>query len=203
MANMFSRKTDKQIPKTLAECTKGVATVDNLHAWAERLENWGKTLLVLLITTGIVSTIIEGISIADIDEDQVFITCLSSIIKWGFYAFVEYCLYHVLALLISALASITQNTIVSANVALYEATKDTSNNEAQTNSSEKTVESQKTSFNSQPIEHSTPATGCAAVSAPPLTSIPADDGDIICPVCGKKQRSTRQVCWSCGQKFKK
>lgn len=42
-----------------------------------------------------------------------------SIIQWGIYAFLEYCTYHVLALLIGALASIVQNTKVHTDIALY------------------------------------------------------------------------------------
>ena len=184
MANMFSGKTDKQIPKTLSDCTKRDYTVANLHSWAERLENWGKTLLVLLITTGIVSTIIEGISIADIDEDLVFITCLSSIMKWGFYAFVEYCLYHVLALLISALASITQNTIITANIALYEAAE---------NEGYKPTDS---------IPSATQAAASAArANTPSSNKIVAENGDIICPKCGTRTQAGKKACWSCGKIF--
>ena len=125
MANMFSGKSDKLIPKTLAECTQRDATVTNLHIWAERLESWGQILFVILIIIGIISTITDTVTMADIDEDMAFMTCITSAITWGIYAFIEYCAYHVLALLISALASITQNTIISANVALYEASGNT------------------------------------------------------------------------------
>ena len=125
MANMFSGKTNKQIPTSLNECTQEDATVSNLHTWAKRLENWGQILFVILIIIGIISTIAETINMADINEDMAFMTCITSAITWGLYAFIEYCAYHVLALLISALASITQNAIISANVALYQAAKST------------------------------------------------------------------------------
>ncbi len=123
MENMFSGKTEKKVPKTLSECTQSDATVDNLHAWAERLENWGAIFFVVLIIVGIIATVVETIQVADVNEDMAFSAFLTSAITWGVYAFIEYCVYHALALLISALASITQNTMVSANVALYEAAK--------------------------------------------------------------------------------
>ena len=123
MANMFSGKQEKHIPKTLSECTRSDATVDNLHAWAERLENWGAIFFVVLIIVGIISTVVETIQVADVNEDMAFSTFLTSAITWGVYAFIEYCAFHVLALLISALACITQNTMISADVALYEAAK--------------------------------------------------------------------------------
>lgn len=121
MANMFSGKISKRIPKTLEECVQSDATVTNLHIWAERLESWGAVLCAVLIIIGVISTIIATVNMADVNEDLIFSTCLTSIITWGLYAFIEYCVYHVLALLISALASITQNTIISANVALLNA----------------------------------------------------------------------------------
>jgi len=123
MADMFTGKSEKQIPETLSECTSPDATASNLHDWSGKLENWGKILFVILIIIGIISTIVDTVNMADINEDMAFVTCITSAIIWALYAFIEYCAYHVLALLISALASITQNTIISANVALYEASQ--------------------------------------------------------------------------------
>ena len=50
---------------------------------------------------------------------EIFIPLL---LETALYAFLEYCAYHILALLIGALASIVQNTKISANVALYNTT---------------------------------------------------------------------------------
>lgn len=123
MSNMFSEKSEKQIPKTLADCTAQDETATNLHLWAEQLEIWGSFLFKALVVIGIISTVADAINTAAISDrvEMVVIACISSVITWALYAFIEYCAYHVLALLISALASITQNTIISANVALYEA----------------------------------------------------------------------------------
>lgn len=125
MTNMFSNKTEKQIPKTLNDCVKADATVANLHTWAERLERWGKFLFWILIVIGVISTIFDTIDARDrgIDEELFVGVILTSAMSWALYAFIEYCAYHVLALLVSALASITQNTIISANVALLEASQ--------------------------------------------------------------------------------
>ena len=124
---MFSNKSKKTVPQTLSECIQEDATVTNLHGWAERLEKWGSTLFIFLIIIGIIFTISNTVEIADIDDEMVFSTLITTAATWGLYAFIEYCTYHVLALLISALASITQHTIISANVALYEAVKDSTN----------------------------------------------------------------------------
>lgn len=121
MSNMFSGKSNKQIPQNLSECTREDATATNLHYWSERLESWGHFVFIFLIVIGIFSTVIDTYTVAQADEEMALVTCFSSIIEWGLYAFLEYCAYHVLALLISALASITQNTIITANVSLYDA----------------------------------------------------------------------------------
>ena len=135
MANMFSGNNETQIPRNLSECTKVNATVTNLHNWSERLEKWGKILFWIIVIFGIIVSIVEMSETQELrqlyrdslkeymelpSELEVF---LNKLLTWGFYAFLEYCAYHVLALLISALASITQNTIISANVALYEASQ--------------------------------------------------------------------------------
>ena len=137
MANMFSGNTERAIPKNLSECTKTNATVANLHNWSEWLEKWGKIIFWVIVIIGAVVSVVEAVDTHEFRSEyryeleelerlgtpvptvaEVFI---SNILTWGFYAFLEYCAYHVLALLISALASITQNTMISANVALYNA----------------------------------------------------------------------------------
>ena len=122
--SMFSRPNEKKIPQKLSDCTQTDNTADNLYTWAETLARLGSFLLVALIIVGVLSTITDAAAIAEVDEDLIFSTVLTSIAKWGIYAFIEFCVYRVLALLISALATITQNTVVSANVALYKAHKD-------------------------------------------------------------------------------
>lgn len=51
---------------------------------------------------------------------EIFIPLL---LETALYAFIEYCTYHVLALLISSLASIVQHTKITANIALYNCAK--------------------------------------------------------------------------------
>ena len=124
MSNMFSNKDRKYIPRTLADCIQPDGTVIHLHGWAERIESWGKTLFGILIVIGILITIVATIVAARVGDGMGFTVFIISAISWGISAFIEYLAYHAIALLISALASITQNTAISANVALYEASKD-------------------------------------------------------------------------------
>ena len=186
MANMFTGKSKKQIPKTLSECTSPDATASNLHYWSEKLENWGQILFVILIIIGIISTIVDTVNMADINEDMAFATCITSAITWALYAFIEYCAYHVLALLISALASITQNTIISANVALYEASKNCTDSTPQPAATQHTpiFSDKNTDSYSQTVNRTT-----------------APDGMWACKNCGTHNSLNYGQCKKCG-KFK-
>ena len=128
MKNMFTGHSQKKVPKTLNDCIKPDGVSSNLWIWAERLEKWGSVLFGLIIIFGIINMISTGVTTyqeIDIlgDEDAATLATvfavLTSLFTYALYAFLEYCAYHAIALLIGALASIVQNTNVSANLALY------------------------------------------------------------------------------------
>ena len=177
MANMFSNKTEKKIPKTLNDCVKPDATVANLHTWAERLESWGKFLFKALIVIGIISTIFDAVEVSDVDEELILGAIITSATSWALYAFIEYCAYHVLALLVSALASITQNSIISANVALLEASQH-----------HEYIETPTTQNVNMPKSAPKPA---------PRKNIP--DGHKACWACGHVQPKSNMSCSKCGE----
>ncbi len=93
-----------------------------------RLETLGKILFVAIIVIGVITAITssfyEDISIYSYRTETKF--------DWGMFflqlmdtaltAFIEYCVYHVVALLIGALASITQNTRATARILEYKET---------------------------------------------------------------------------------
>jgi len=183
MANMFSGKSEKQIPRNLDECAQPDTTASNLHYWSERLENWGQRLFVILIIIGVFSTIAVMFNMSDIDDGEGFMICITTAVTWGLYAFIEYCAYHVLALLISALASITQNTIIAANVALYNAS---------INQTEPTA----TSI----VPEATPSV--ANMSTPLKTTAQketAEYGTWVCKNCGTNNKDSYFQCKKCGQ----
>ena len=188
MANMFSGMEEKRIPNSLAECTRCNETVTNLYSWAERLENWGEKLFVVLIIIGILSTIVNTVNIIEVDEDLVFVTAVTSIITWAIYAFIEYCTYHVLALLISALANITQNTIITANVALFDAAK---KGDTQTYAEPSTVTNASTP-NRAPVFRDAPSDSYAYNSLAPA-------GMWKCSHCGTNNKNDSGQCKKCGQ----
>ena len=120
MKNMFSNNTKKHIPNDFKECYKTDSITENLWVWAERLEKWGGILFFILIIVGILDTVFSTITTT---SDTVAIYVVSNALLWGLYAFIEYCAYHVIALLVGSLATIVQNTKITANIALYNAAK--------------------------------------------------------------------------------
>ncbi len=143
MANMFSGNVDKRIPKDLKDCYKTDSITQNLWGWCERLEKWGYILCVIMVFAGIIAIISNAVETAQLLDEynidtyeirelmaeegikvkSVFEVVVEDIIKWSLYCFLEYCAYHILALLIGSLATIVQHTKISANIALYNSAK--------------------------------------------------------------------------------
>ena len=125
---MFTGHSQKKVPKTLNECIKPDGVSSNLWILAERLEKWGSILLSLIIVFGIINTIFTGVSTYhEIDYNrngdgaarETVFAVITSLFTCAILAFLEYCAYRAVALLIGSLASIVQNTNISANLALY------------------------------------------------------------------------------------
>lgn len=109
---------ERKVPKTLEGCLEVDPLSESLWNWAENLERFGKILLVILLVCGLIVVIYAGIAAEDAHE-SVWGAVLSTGFTWIFYAFIEYCAYHALSLLMSALATIVQNTTIAANIAAY------------------------------------------------------------------------------------
>ena len=145
MENMFSGNQEKKIPKSFKDCYKTDGITKNLWLWCERLEKWGFILFWILIVIGIVDTIIAGINAHQLIEQigaetveeireasaemgieipTVFEALVNNLLSWTLYSFLEYCAYHILALLVGSLATIVQHTKITANIALYNSAKD-------------------------------------------------------------------------------
>ncbi|MBR5223524.1 MAG: hypothetical protein IKV81_05120 [Clostridia bacterium] len=144
MANMFSGNQEKKIPKDFKDCYKTDSITKNLWLWCERLEKWGKILFWILIVIGVIDTIMAGINAHQLIEEigaetveeireasaelgieipTVFEALVNNLLSWTLYSFLEYCAYHILALLIGSLASIVQHTKITANISLYNSAK--------------------------------------------------------------------------------
>ena len=210
MANMFSGNIEKEIPKDLKECCKTDAITHNLWVWCERLERWGFRICIALAVIGIITIIsnaVETVQLLDelnidmgeirtaaaeygIEIKSIFEIVVEGILTWTFYCFLEYCTYHVLALLIGSLATIIQNTKISANVAIYnlskEESKTTANNEQQKEDTDKqNCDENSTVLRQQPF----------------FTNSKDENNTMICPFCKFEQPIGRKVCWHCGAAF--
>ena len=144
MANMFSGNQEKKIPRNFKDCYKTDSITQNLWLWCERLEKWGCILFWILIVIGVIDTIIAGINAHQLIEQigaetveeireasakmgieipTVFEALVNNLLSWTLYSFLEYCAYHILALLVGSLATIVQHTKITANIALYTTAK--------------------------------------------------------------------------------
>ncbi len=123
---MFKGMEKKRIPKTIAECIEPNATVVELNNWANKIETWGNILFWFVAAIGAIVTVIVCVNASNWED------FLTSFLVLAFATvmcvIVEYGLFHFIALRLSALASITQNTAVSANVALFQAMKENESN---------------------------------------------------------------------------
>lgn len=135
MANMFYGSMDKQKPNDLESCYKSHDVERGLWSWSGTIEDWGKILFWIIVIAGIINSITTSIvsteeirgtfyTYTETKTEFSFEIFLTSLLSTGFYAFLEYCLYHIVALLIGSLASIVQNTRITADIAIYKAAKD-------------------------------------------------------------------------------
>ena len=144
MANMFSGNQEKKIPKSFKDCYKTDSITQNLWLWCEKLEKWGFILFWIIIVIGVIDTITAGINAHQLIEEigaetveeireasaemgieipTVFEALVNNLFSWTLYSFLEYCAYHVLALLVGSLATIVQHTKITANITLYNSAK--------------------------------------------------------------------------------
>ena len=117
----------KAIPKNFEECYKTDKVTYNLWVWAERLERWGFRICIFMASIGAIQAILIGLGVSEFydaynmtpEYDSVLVAVFVCLVSWAFYCFLEFCAYHILALLVGSLATIVQNTKITANVALY------------------------------------------------------------------------------------
>lgn len=112
----------KQIPRTLEDCTKD-ETASKVQKWADRMEDWGAILCFLLVVIGLLMAFLSAGTVEKVSDDSYALTFFLTFLPWCVYAVIAHFAFRIAAVLLEALASITLNTAVSANLALYEATQ--------------------------------------------------------------------------------
>ncbi len=108
------------MPKGLNECSGNDSLSGDLWHWASITETIGKVLAVII---GIVGLFI-AYSVAGAGWEFNFFLFLILLIVAGVGAFIQYILFHLIALLIGALAGIYQNTKKAARLKAYELWRD-------------------------------------------------------------------------------
>lgn len=137
MSNMFKETSKYSKPISVEDSVKTDRVINNLWCWCSRIETLGMVLFLILIIIGVITAVISGFETIGINysgKPKVefnFGTFIVNLINSALYAFIEYCAYHIIALLIGALASITQHTKATAKLLEYQLSKDDpiSNNE--------------------------------------------------------------------------
>lgn len=185
MANMFSGNIEKEIPKNLKDCYAVDSTSQNLWIWCQRLEGWGKFLFWVIIIVGLIISILAANTTKDISDELYRYTDTESsvnsivlIISFGITAicaFIEYCTYHAIALLIASLATIVQNTKITANVALYNTAK-------------------KDGLLNKETENSASSTQFKSVNGTPINK-----NSWICKECRTENNISNMSCKNCGK----
>ena len=126
--NMFTDLEKRKIPKSLQRCLETDPVSANLWRWCQRLESLGLFLFWAIIVAGSIiaftTAFVETGEGRYADTEFDFWLFVFNLAKTALYAYLEYIVYHVLALLIGSAASVVQNTKISADVALYRAAVD-------------------------------------------------------------------------------
>lgn len=125
---MFKEAEKHVTPISLEDSVKTDAVIRNLWSWSSSIESLGKFLFWAIIIIGVITAVTSSFY----EVSSVYNYRTETKFDWGMfflqlvdtalYAFIEYCVYHVVALLIGALASITQNTRATARILEYKET---------------------------------------------------------------------------------
>ena len=168
----------RKIPDSVSTCLRPDGMSQMLWQWAKNIENWGRVACLILVGYGFFVMMSTGMSIYDeleYDDNSGLLTLLAVLsvaLQWGFYSFVEYCVYHALSQLMGALASIVQSNRISSDLALYHASLNSDRY-----------------INKEPIQ--------AEIDD---QKIQATEVTYQCPKCGKTIQFFDTIC-ECGQRF--
>ena len=112
----------KQIPRTLEDCTKD-ETASKVQKWADRMDDWGAVVCFLLVVVGLIIAFLAAGMAKKASNDASALTFFLTFLPWCIGAVAAHFAFQIAAVVLEAIASITLNTAVSTNLALYEATQ--------------------------------------------------------------------------------
>ncbi len=125
-------KQENNFPSSLQECVKEDKHAKDLMKWAKGIEKFGYGLLIALLVFGIIFSFkdsMQPVLYESLYERYHrmkfnFGAFMLNICVWIGFSFVEYYTFNFIAALLEALATIVQNTKISALVSLYKASKE-------------------------------------------------------------------------------
>jgi hypothetical protein len=121
MENQPSQTINARMPRSLNECIAPYPTTENLYRWANRLKILGEVLCGIIIILGFfnLASIIDTLS--ELPKEDAFSIVLVPTIIYVLSGFVALCIFHVLSVLLEALATTVQCRVIATKVALFEA----------------------------------------------------------------------------------
>ena len=158
---LFSGNLRKKVPKSINECTQPNLVTQTLWSFAKIAERIGVISFFVTVILGALSALITAIALADGVSFLIIFgsSFISGIVDFFFFRFI--------AVIVAALANITFNTSVSANVALYEHLESA---EAQEKKEEEDAYRER---------------------------IKKESAQWVCSKCGKTNYNFNEKCWSC------
>jgi len=156
-------------------------TATELHQWAGRLRALSIKLAITIIVIGLFSAIGDALSIDSDESGIVLAVVIFSMFDWILYAIIEYFACHAIALLLSAVSEIVQNTFDSRNMAVLTAAKNFSNEKSEARPAQRNEEN----FASMQSANK------------PASKNEARPTPWICPKCGAWNSSKDEVCFKC------
>ena len=125
MSNMFTGKQNKKVPQSIADCIAPDSLSLNLWRWCQRVETFGWIMATVVIILGFIQSIQAASAVQELEtlygrDKQSFDVWvfLLGLLETAIKAFITYCSFHSVALLLGAISSIVQNTRISADLAL-------------------------------------------------------------------------------------
>lgn len=114
----MSSSYNELIPGSVEECYKTDEITQALINWSQRVLSWGMMILILTVICGLFVSISVGL------EAESFFAFLTAALPFAITALCEYFVFKLLSFIILVVASFHENSMITANVALYRAAKD-------------------------------------------------------------------------------
>lgn len=198
MQNLSIEKEHISIPRNLKECQTEDQTAAELWRVSEVVEKWGGIILIVIIAIGLICSFSVHKLANSFSYEPDYSAFLTSAAVWGLAALIEYVTYYLIVLFVRAVASLVQNTKVSARVALYQATLSQVGDTDINSSGKQVLRDTKEGLSAERT-----ISGTAGKNENSEVVVPrrTDANEIICPQCETIQHGNRKFCWKCGQRF--